>query len=167
MRSRYPSTQRGGHILITEVSIRQNSRHQLPPTLFALQYLYGIESVRESVLDHLSTRLIRGRNTHGRKGLSLWEILVLGVVRLSEDRDYDSLCDLANEHYTLRGILGVLPSDGKMGDVVYKVSTIKDTVGQLDEATLMEINTLVVKAGHELIGKKKGNGSRFAPRFTS
>ena len=44
--------------------------------------------------------------------------MVLGVIRLNESRDYDSLCDLANEHYTLRGILGVLPSDGTMGHIL-------------------------------------------------
>lgn len=163
MRNRVPHSQNADHILISEVFIDQNSRHQLPPTLLALQHLYVDAELRESVLDHLSARLTRGNNDQGRLGLSLWEILVLGIVRLCEEADYDSLCDLANNHRTLRGVLGVLAQNG-WGEQVYKCSTLKETVAQLDEATLLEINTLVVQAGHRLMGKKNRAWRRFESR---
>ena len=39
--------------------------------------------------------------------MSLWEILVLGLMRLSLDLDYDSLHDLSNHYTAVRGLLGI------------------------------------------------------------
>ena len=41
----------------------------------------------------------------GRPGMSLWSILVLGVLRLGLNCDYDRVMELANEHRTLREML--------------------------------------------------------------
>jgi IS5 family transposase len=86
--------------------------------------------------------------------MSLWEILVLGVVRLNLNVDYDRLHHMANYDQKLRGILGVHPISGDwiLGKA-YKIQTIKDNVSLLDEETLVAINLLVVSAGHNL--KKK------------
>ena len=154
MRKSYPSELSTGYISISEVSIPIKTRHELGPTLLALQSLFKQESKREEILGHLASRLIVGSNTDGRPGLSLWEVLVLGVVRLCLDVDYDTLEDLANHHHLIRGILGVLPKDGSLGTKVYGVGTIKRSVGRLDEPSLVWINTLVVQAGHRLVGKK-------------
>lgn len=154
MRKQYPSESNPEYLPITEVSIPSNTRHELGPLLLALQTLFKQESKREEILGHLASRLIVGSNTDGRPGLSLWEVLVLGVVRLCLDVDYDALEDLANHHYLIRGILGVLPKDGSLGTKVYRVGTLKRMVGRLDEPTLVAISTLVVQAGHRLEGKK-------------
>ncbi len=42
----------------------------------------------------------------GRPGMSQWKILVLGVLRLALNADYDRIRDLANEHSTIRQFLG-------------------------------------------------------------
>ena len=87
--------------------------------------------------------------------MSLWEILVLGTVRLNMNMDYDMLYDMANNHQALRGILGV---DDKeiFGQGKYNaLQTLKDNVSLLTEDLLIEISVEVVKAGHEL-KKKEG-----------
>ncbi len=43
----------------------------------------------------------------GCPGMSLWEILVLGVVRLTLDADYDRLEHIANYDSLVRPLLGI------------------------------------------------------------
>jgi IS5 family transposase len=99
---------------------------------------------------------LEGKKETGRPGMSLWEILVLGCVRLNLDIDYDMLHNLSNEHIGLRSILGIHRMHMDAGKE-YGLSTIKENVRLLDEQTLGEISKVVVKAGHEL--KKKGPGA--------
>ena len=87
--------------------------------------------------------------------MSLWEIVVLGVVKLNLKLDYDNLYDLSNNHRTLRGILGVSSSDFSIGKE-YKLSTLRDNVDLLSEELLKQVNELIVKGCHELIKKKEG-----------
>lgn len=43
---------------------------------------------------------------NGRPGMEQWKILVLGVLRLGLNTDYDRLHELANQHKTVRRFLG-------------------------------------------------------------
>jgi hypothetical protein len=43
----------------------------------------------------------------GRPGMDQWSILVLGTLRLGLNSDYDRILELANQHNTLREILGL------------------------------------------------------------
>lgn len=144
---------------IPEVKINSRSRHQLPKLLAGLQYIFITPSLNEEVFSLLETAILKGKKRTGRLGMSLWEILVLGSVRLNMDMDYDMLYDQANNHRELRGILGVhttgiFESEGKY----YGLQTIKDNVGLLEEVVLEEISAVVVRAGHSL-KKKDGEGS--------
>ena len=67
--------------------------------------------------------------------MSLWEILVLGTVRLCLDTNWDRLEHLSNYDTLIRGILGVLPTDFSQGKI-FKHQTLRDNVALLDEATL-------------------------------
>jgi len=155
MRKRFEQQLSLGVVAIGKVEIEQKSRHQLPPVLTALQYIFTTPELNEAVFNLLEKKILSGKKKTGRLGLSLWEILVLSSVRLSLDIDYDFLLDLGNNHETLRGIMGVSKSDFTRGKA-YKLQTLKDNVGLLDEAIIREINSLVVHAGHELIKKKEG-----------
>ena len=93
----------------------------------------------------------------GRNGMSLWEILVLGVTKLCLNADFDRLHDLANNHNELRGILGVRMSDFSIGKE-YQLQTLKDNVQLLDEETIKKVSLLIVKGSHGLIKKKRGRG---------
>lgn len=142
---------------IPEVKIDSKSRHQLPKLLAGLQYIFRTPILNEEVFSILEAAVLKDKKATGRLGMSLWEILVLGVVRLNMDMDYDLLYDQANNHKTLRGMLGVhtkgvFYEDGKY----YGLQTLKDNVGLLDEEVLKKISEAVVRAGHEL--KKNGGG---------
>jgi len=88
---------------------------------------------------------------NGRPGMDLWILLVLGTLRLGLNCDYDRLHDLANEHRTIRAMLG--HGDWKE-ECRYGLQTLRDNVSLLTEGMLQEINVIVVKAGHTLIKKK-------------
>ena len=100
---------------------------------------------------------VYSKNNHtGRPGLSLWEILVLGAVRLNLNIDYDRLHYMSNSDQKVRGILGVhsITADWDLGKE-YKLQTLKDNVSLLDEETMGKINCMVTNAGHNL--KKKAS----------
>jgi len=80
--------------------------------------------------------------------------LVLSLVRLNLDMDYDFLLNTANHHGQVRGILGV-HQEGFMSGKQYKYQTLLDNVSLLDEETIRQINELVVEHAHGLIKKKE------------
>jgi hypothetical protein len=86
---------------------------------------------------------LKGKKATGRKGMSLWEIFVLGQVRLCMNISYDELHYKANYDQLLRGVLGVLPTDFTHGKD-YEYQNIYDNVGLLDDKILREINDLIV-----------------------
>jgi hypothetical protein len=155
MRKRFEQQLTLGVVPIGEVKLEERSRHQLPPLLKALQYVFVTPELNSKVFTLLEDRVLSGKQKTGRLGMSLWEILVLSLVRLNLDIDYDFLLDQANNHIALRGILGVDRSDFKPGKE-YKDQTLRDNVGLLDEQTLRQINELIVEHSHGLIKKNEG-----------
>ena len=88
----------------------------------------------------------------GRPRMDMWSILVLGVLRLNLNCDYDRLHNLVNNHKTIRQILGHGVVDDQSG---YYLQTLKDNVSLLTPEILDQINQVVVNAGHELIKRKE------------
>jgi hypothetical protein len=82
--------------------------------------------------------------------MDLWKILVMGVIRLNCNWDYDKLMNIVNEHMTIREMLGHSRWED---DYRYPLQTLKDNVPLLTEDVLDKINQVVVKEGHNL--KKK------------
>ena len=155
MRKRFEQQLTIGTVPISEVKVNLKSRHELPPVLAALQYVFINSELNTQVFDLLESKIVKGKKRTGRPGMTLWEIFVLAVVRLCLDVNYDFLLDHANEHNTLRGILGVQMSDFSRGKE-YKYQTVVDNITLLDEQTLIQINEIIVKSGHSLLKKKKG-----------
>ena len=54
-----------------------------------------------------------------------WSILVLGSLRLGLNADYDRILELANQHKTLREMLGLGCFDA---DKRYRLQTLKDNL---------------------------------------
>jgi len=108
---------------------------------------------QEKKLFHISETIIpKGINNRvGRRGMDIWQICVLGVIRLSCNWDYDKLHEMVNNHKTLRQMLGHGIMDG---DYRYALQTLKDNVRLLTQEHLDRINQIVVEAGHELLGRK-------------
>ncbi|MBV5330407.1 MAG: ISNCY family transposase, partial [Chlorobium sp.] len=79
-----------------------------------------------------------------------WQILVLGVLRLGLKADYDRIQELANEHKTLRQMLG----HSDWTDVkYYNLQTLKDNLRLFTPEILDRINQEVVRAGHQALKK--------------
>ena len=155
MRKRFEQQLSLGIVPIGEVKLDERSRHQLPPLLKALQYVFVTPGLNTQVFALLEDRVLSGKQKTGRLGMSLWEMLVLSLTRLNLDIDYDFLLDLANNHESLRGILGVHPSNFTRGHQ-YKEQTVRDNVSLLDESLLREVNELIVAQAHGLIKKNEG-----------
>lgn len=88
---------------------------------------------------------------NGRPGMDLWKILVLGVLRLNLNWDYDRLLEMANNHRTIRQMLGHGFNDYTYE---YKLQTLKDNISLLTPEVLDKINAVVVTEGHNLVKKK-------------
>ena len=128
------------------------SRDDIPRILRGLQHLYMDLALREKVFQLLEEKIAPKVNKrNGRPGMTLWRILVCGVVRLDLNEDYDRLHELVNHHDTIRQILG----HGDCDETPYQFQTLKDNVGLLTPELLDEINQIVVNAGHVLIKKRK------------
>lgn len=154
MRKRFEVQYEVGTRPIEHINIPMNSRDELPPVLRALKYIYTTPKLNTAVFDLLEEKILSNNSKEtGRPGMSLWEILVLGVVRLTLDINYDRLEHIANYDSLVRAMLGVSTFGGKIKR--YPLQTIKDNVSLLDEETINKINELVVKAGHRIKRTKK------------
>ena len=85
----------------------------------------------------------------------MWKVLVLGTIRLNCDWDYDKLKEMADNHATLRQMLGHGSSWGD--NYKYPLQTLRDNVSLLTPEILNKINEIVVKAGHKIVLKKEEN----------
>lgn len=141
-----------GSVEISQIRFDLRSRDEIPKLLMGLQYIYCTAAVRKEVFKILEGIIPEGTDTrNGRRGMDLWNILVLGTIRLNCNWDYDKLREIANNHRTLRLMLG----HGIVDTHDYALQTLKDNVSLLTPGVLDEINQVVVKAGHKLICKKK------------
>ena len=155
MRLRFEQQLKLGITPISEVELNLKSRHELLPILRALQYVFKTKELNEAIFQIMEKELFSKVKKTGCYGMSMWEILVLGVVRLSGNMDFDRLHDLSNEHNSLRGILGIQKSDYSRGKN-YSLQTVKDNVQLLDEETIYKISAIIIEGSHGLIKKKEG-----------
>ena len=142
-----------GETDIGSIRIDDRSRDELPKLLRGLQYIYCTPELNEKVFAILQDIVPKGTDIdNGRPGMELWKILVLGSVRLVCNWNYDKLQDIADNHKTLRQMLGHgLDDDEK----TYHIQTLKDNIHLLTPEALDRINQVVVEAGHKLLSKKK------------
>ena len=162
MRRRFNSQPNLDATPIGLVKIDGKSRHELAPLLAALQYIFVTAELNEKIFSILESKILSGKKETGRLGMTLWEILVLGCVRLNLNTNYDFLQDQANNHFMLRGILGVRSGEIFSDGHYYSLSTLKENVRLLDEETLKEISIEVVKFGHVLLKKKSMKKKKLA-----
>ena len=147
---------------IGSIYLDPKSRDDIPQLLCGLQHIYREPALRERVFailrDVLPNR-VKGEGkanaTTGRPGMEQWRILVLGVLRLGLNADYDRIQELANQHSTLRQMLG----HGDWADKTqYKLQTLKDNLRLFTPEILDRINQEVVDAGHVLVKKSPEEG---------
>lgn len=174
-----------GQMPIDQIKISLKSRDDIPALLLGLQHIYTTPDLRDRVFEILadllpdrhcvsagesgdgtqsditdedgqSTRSARANPDTGRPGMDQWRILVLGTLRLGLNTNYDRLQELANNHRTLRQMLG--HSDWfDEHPYEYALNTIKDNVRLFTPEILDQINQEVVRAGHRLLKKSPKN----------
>lgn len=156
MRQRFARQLELGQTPIEEVPIPPKSRDELPPVLRGLQWIFQTHDVNEQIFQLLEQKVTGTKQATGRPGMDLWHVLVLGVVRLALECDYDRLEYLVHYDKLLRQIMGLESSfKGEFGPGFHH-KTISENVRHVDEAFLAEINALVVTAGRAVF-KKKAN----------
>jgi IS5 family transposase len=156
MRKAKESQMKLGEVDISQIKFDPRARDEIPKLLMGLQYIWCTPELREKVFKILQKIIPEHTDpTTGRPGMELWKILVLGTLRLNCNWDYDKVQEIANQHNTLRQMLGHAFMDQSY---YYKLQTIKDNVGLLTPEVLDEINQLVVKSGHSLVKKTSEAG---------
>ena len=153
MRSVQNRQMRIGEVDISQIKFDPKSRDDVPKILRGLQHLYITASLRSQIFELLEKEISpRVNKSNGRPGMTLWKILVCGVLRLDLNTDYDRLHELVNQHLTLRQMLG----HGEFDRETYHFQTLKDNVALLTPELLDKINQVVVNGGHALVKKKEG-----------
>ena len=135
--------------VIPEVRLNTDCRDEIIPILRALQHIYGRPELRDELLDAVAQD-VNGttRADQGRPGIAYWSILVLGAVRLGCDLNYDRLQDLAEEHRSLRRIMGI---DGWCDDQTFDWRCLRDNICLLSPDTIERLNPLIIAEGHRLV----------------
>ena len=145
---------------IAAIELDAKSRDDIPQILRGLQYIYVTPEIRKRVFAILAevTPTRQGEDgaekkvdsDTGRPGMEQWKILVLGTLRQGLNADYDRVQELANQHTTIRQMLG----HGDWADETrYPLQTLKDNLRLFTPEILDRINQEVVCAGHQLVKK--------------
>jgi len=148
-----------GEVEITSIQFDPKSRDDIPQILRGLQHIYTSHPLREKVFEILAEVIPnrvgdeyqKASCNLGRPGLEQWKILVLGVLRLGLNADYDRIHELANQHKTLRQMLGHSNFDPHL----YHLQTLKDNLRLFTPEILDRINVEVVSKGHQLLKKNE------------
>jgi hypothetical protein len=98
---------------IGAIEIDHKSRDDIPRLLRGLQYIYLTPEVREpafAILAEVVAMRADGEGPvsteTGRPDMTQWQMLVLGTLRPGLNADYDRIEELANQHRTVRQMLG-------------------------------------------------------------
>ena len=143
-----------GAIDIAAIELDAFCRDDIPRLLAGLQHIYATPAIRHEVFAILAELVPAKADGNpvstetGRPGMTQWQILVLGTLRLGLNADYDRIQDLANHHSIIRQMLELSDfADGTR----WGVQTIKDNLRLFTPEVLERINRVVVKAGHGLV----------------
>jgi transposase, IS5 family len=139
---------------IEKIVLPLQSRDELPPILATLQWIWMHPTLKAEILALLEARVLGGKKATGRTGMDLWQILVLGVVRLGLDADWDRMEHLANYDLLLRQMLGLCPEPWGTQAHRFTHQTLRDNAALLDADLLKQINILVAAAGLQVFVNK-------------
>ena len=141
---------------IEKIRLPLKSRDELPPILAGLQWIWMHPTLKTEIFALLEGKILAGKQATGRTGMDLWQILVLGVVRLGLDADWDRMEHIANYDILVRQMLGVPADPWGANAKVFGHQTLRDNVALLDDQLLQQINARIAAAGREVFAKKDG-----------
>lgn len=141
---------------IEKIRLPLKSRDELPPILAGLQWIWMHPTLKAEIFGLLEGKILAGKKATGRTGMDLWQILVLGVVRLGLDADWDRLEHVANYDLLVRQMLGLPATPWADESKRFGHQTLRDNVALLDDELLQQINARIAAAGREVFAKKGG-----------
>jgi len=154
MRKRFAQQLSLGQIPIEEAQIDPKSKNSLNELLAALHAIYCDKRYNGQVFSLLEGHIGSKKKKTGRNGMDLWCIFVLSQVRLCMNISYGVLHDLANNHRTMRELMGVEYEFG-YDRIKFEYQNIYDNVSNLSNGLIKEINSLIIEFGYKEVFKKK------------
>lgn len=140
-----------GQIPIEDIVFDLRSRDEITELLLSFQAIYTNRDLRKEVFEILQKMTpphVDRKN--GRPGMDYWSVFVLGTLRLVCKWDFDKLVEIANNHIRLRMMLFHTLED----DFSYALRTVAGNIALLTPEILDELNRVIVKHGHILVGKR-------------
>jgi len=159
-----------GQIGIADIQIDVSSRDDIPIILLGLQHIYTTQSLRDAVFKILEeiapTKLImmKRKSSLSTKASGHGSMVDFGVRRIAirlECRLW-SILELANQHKTLREMLGLGCFDA---DKRYCLQTLKDNLKLFTPKVMGRINVEVIQAGYRLTWSRHSCHDSGALRF--
>lgn len=151
MRKSFDPQLKFGQVSIADILIDLNDRDELPQLFIGLQAINANIEIRDAIFKILLESFEEQVDLkNGRPGMDIWTILVLGVVRLICNWNFDKLRDIVNNHFTLRLMLGHLPDDRSC----YALQTLIDNITRFTPEVLNKINQVIVNYGHTIFKKQ-------------
>jgi len=154
MRQRFEQQLTLGQLPIEETYINPKSKNAIDELLAALKEIYCNKTYNEQIFRILERHIKKGKKSTGRKGMDLWTIFVLAQLRLCLNVSYEMLHNLANNHRTLRHLMGIERAFG-YERIVFEYQNIYDNVSALSDELVKELNAVILEFGHRQVFKKK------------
>jgi len=147
MRKAYSNQMRLDSVPIENVELNFNCRDSIIPVLTALQHLYRNRKLADHILQLIGNDINGDTRTDtGRTGMEYWHICVLSAVRLGCNFTYDQLQDLAENHRSLRAVMGL----GDCDETEFHHKTLRNNFCLIQPETIEQISQAIVGEGHTL-----------------
>jgi len=156
MRKRFEQQLSLGQIPIEQTYINPKRKFAMDELLAALKAIYCNPEYNEKIFSLLEKGINTGNNRTGRKGMDLWCIFVLAQVRLCLNISYEMLHNLANNHRTLRQLMGIEREFGHE-PFEFEYQTLYENVSMISDELVAELNHVIVEFGQGDVFKKKEN----------
>lgn len=154
MRNRFKQQLTIGQRPIEDLPVGNKKQGKLEELIIALKTIYCTPEYNQKIFSILEKGIMGSKKQTGRKGLDLWSIFVLAQVRMCLNTSYEWIYDLANNHLSIRWLMGVEKEFG-YERVEFSYQRIYDNVTLLTDEMVKEVNEIVVEFGHNQVFKKK------------
>ncbi len=134
--------------------IKAKSKNAIDELLAALKEIYCNKEYNQKIFCILERYINANKSSVGRKGMDLWVVFVLAQLRLCLNISYEMVHNLANNHRTLRHLMGI-ERDFGYERIEFEYQNIYDNVSKLSDEMVTELNAVILEFGHKEVFKKK------------
>ena len=145
---------------IEEIEIDSKSRDDIPRILIALKELWMNTPFRDRILLILEEQIgAKVKQNVGHPNMDCWRIFVLSALKGGLECSYDRLCDLADNHQTIRQVLQH-EEPNFTNKELYEVETVIDNISLITEETWVKINSIIEEFGSVVAGGRTEDALR-------